>query len=60
MVPEAAYPYEAEGYRDYVQFPGGMIIEDDGSVKIYYGAADTIEALATVHVDDLLGMCEPV
>lgn len=57
LVPEAAYAYEMEGYRDHVLFPGGMILEDDGLVKIYYGAADTVECLATAHVDDLLALC---
>lgn len=60
LVPEEAYAYEMEGYRDHVLFPGGMILEDDGEVKIYYGAADTVECLATAHVDDLLALCEPV
>ncbi|MBR0056456.1 MAG: hypothetical protein IJP66_03930, partial [Kiritimatiellae bacterium] len=41
-------------------FPGGMILEDDGEVKIYYGAADTVECLATAHVEDLLAMVSPV
>lgn len=34
-----------------------MILEDDGEVKIYYGSADTIECLATAHVDDLIRYC---
>jgi len=59
LVPEADYETTG-GYRDHVIFPGGMVLEDDGSVKIYYGAADTVECLATTTVDDLLGMCEPV
>jgi len=49
-----------EGFRNHVIFPGGMILEDDGEVKIYYGAADTVECLATAHVDDLLALCVPV
>ena len=58
LAPEA--PYEAAGgYRNHVIFPGGMILEPDGEVKIYYGAADTVECLATAHVDDLLKLCEP-
>lgn len=52
-------PYETDGFRGHVIFPGGMILEDDGQVKIYYGAADTVECLATAHVDDLLALCEP-
>ena len=55
MEPET--PYELEGLRGNVIFPGGMILEESGEVKIYYGAADTVEALATAHVDDLLAAC---
>ena len=50
---------ELEGFRGSVIFPGGMILEDDSEVKIYYGAADTVECLATASVDDLLGMIKP-
>jgi beta-1,4-mannooligosaccharide/beta-1,4-mannosyl-N-acetylglucosamine phosphorylase len=50
-------PEECEGFRNDVIFPGGMILEDDGEVKIYYGAADTVECLATAHVDDLVRFC---
>ncbi len=49
--------YENFGMRGEVIFPGGMILEDSGEVKIYYGAADTVECLATAHVDDLLKLC---
>lgn len=58
MAPEA--PYEVEGgFRNNVIFPGGMILEETGEVKFYYGAADTVMCLATAHVDDLLALCEP-
>ncbi len=64
MCPEpilkAEYDYEIDGFRGSVIFPGGMILEDDGEVRIYYGAADTVEALATAHVGDLLELCQPV
>jgi len=54
LAPEDA-PYEhTGGFRNDVIFPGGMILEDSGEVKIYYGGADTVECLATAHVDDLL------
>jgi beta-1,4-mannooligosaccharide/beta-1,4-mannosyl-N-acetylglucosamine phosphorylase len=57
LAPEA--PYETdEGFRTNVIFPGGMILEDDGEVKIYYGAADTVTCLATAPLDDLLRLCE--
>ncbi|MFD0714556.1 glycoside hydrolase family 130 protein [Paenibacillus sp. GCM10027626] len=56
LAPEA--PYEiVSGFRNNVIFPGGMVLEKDGEVKIYYGAADTVECLATAHVDDLLQLC---
>ncbi|CAM4496591.1 beta-1,4-mannooligosaccharide/beta-1,4-mannosyl-N-acetylglucosamine phosphorylase [Paenibacillus endophyticus] len=55
MAPDA--PYEkAGGFRDHVIFPGGMILEQSGEVKIYYGAGDAYECLATAHVDDLLSL----
>ena len=53
----AEEPYETDGFRGSVIFPGGMILEDSGEVKIYYGAADTVECLATAHLDDLLALC---
>jgi len=55
LAPETVY--EREGFRNDVIFPGGMILEDDGEVKIYYGGADTVECLATAHVDDLVNLC---
>ena len=56
MAPEA--PYETYGgFRNNVLFPGGMVLEDSGEVKIYYGAADACECLATADVDDLLRVC---
>lgn len=55
LAPEA--PYELDGFRGNVIFPGGMVLEDTGEVKIYYGAADTVECLATAHVDDLIRLC---
>ena len=35
-----------------------MILEESGEVKIYYGAVDTVECLATAHVDDLIALCK--
>ncbi len=56
LAPETSYEVD-EGFRQNVIFPGGMILEDDGEVKIYYGASDTIECLATANVDDLIKLC---
>jgi len=50
-------PYELNGYRGSAIFPGGMVLEDSGEIKIYYGAADTVECLATADVDALIGAC---
>jgi beta-1,4-mannooligosaccharide/beta-1,4-mannosyl-N-acetylglucosamine phosphorylase len=58
IAPEASYETEG-GFRNNVIFPGGMILEETGEVKIYYGAADTYECLATSHVDDLAALCKP-
>ena len=46
-----------KGFRNDVVFPGGMILEDNGEVKIYYGASDTVECLATAYVNDLIKLC---
>lgn len=48
---------ELEGFRGSVIFPGGMILEDSGEVKIYYGAADTVESMASADVNDLIALC---
>jgi len=56
IAPQASYETEG-GFRNDVIFPGGMILEDSGEVKIYYGAADTVECLATAGLDDLLKLC---
>ncbi len=50
--------YETEnGFRKDVIFPCGNVLEDNGEVKIYYGASDTVECMATAHVDDLIRLC---
>lgn len=54
--PETCYEVDS-GFRQNVIFPGGMILEDNSEVKIYYGASDTVECLATADVNDLLKLC---
>lgn len=50
--------YETEnGFRKDVIFPCGNVLEDNGEVKIYYGASDTVECLATADVNDLIKLC---
>ncbi len=56
IVAEADYEISG-GFRNNVIFPCGNILEDDGTVKIYYGAADTYVCLATAKLNDLLDMC---
>ncbi len=56
IAPETDYEVE-EGFRTNVIFPGGLILEDDGTVKIYYGASDTVECMATAKVEDLIALC---
>lgn len=56
LAPETVYEKD-EGFRTNVIFPTGAILEDNGEVKIYYGAADTVIALATANVNDLIELC---
>ena len=56
IAPETHWEVD-EGFRTNVVFPGGLILEDDGTVKIYYGASDTVECLATARVEDLIALC---
>lgn len=56
IAPELSFETE-EGFRTDVIFPGGMVLEDNGEVKIYYGAADTVECVATADVNDLIDLC---
>lgn len=55
LVPEE--PYELDGYRGGVIFPGGLVAEPDGTAKIYYGAADTVECLAEANIQELIDFC---
>lgn len=59
ITPEAEYETSG-GYRNNVIFPMTGIVQDDGEVWIYYGAADTTICLATAKLADLLDMCRPV
>jgi beta-1,4-mannooligosaccharide/beta-1,4-mannosyl-N-acetylglucosamine phosphorylase len=56
IAPETVWETDT-GYRTNVIFPGGLIAEDDGSVKIYYGASDTVECLALSDVGSLVKLC---
>ena len=56
IAPETEYEVNS-GFRTNVIFPGGLILEDDNTVKIYYGASDTVECLAEADVNDLIALC---
>ena len=52
--------YERVGDINNVVFSCGAVVEDDGMVKVYYGAADTSICLAFAHIDELIAACDPV
>ena len=56
LMPQAKYELY-NGFRNNTIFPCGMVAEDNGEVKIYYGAADTVTCLATAKIDDLVDLC---
>lgn len=51
------HDYEMRGRVMNVVFTCNAIPEDDGSLKIYYGAADTNIGLAEGHIDELVNAC---
>jgi predicted GH43/DUF377 family glycosyl hydrolase len=52
-----AAPEDLLGDVRNVVFTDGAIIEDDGELRIYYGAADQVMCLATANVNDLIALC---
>jgi len=50
--------YERIGDVNNVVFSNGWILEDDGSVKIYYSGADINICLVTTTIDYLLSRCD--
>ncbi len=50
-------PWEVTGYVHNVVFSCGAIPEDDGTVKIYWGGADTVMCVGVALIDDLVDMC---
>jgi predicted GH43/DUF377 family glycosyl hydrolase len=49
--------YERTGDVPNVVFPCGIILESDGTLKMYYGAADTCIAVAEAKLDDIFNLC---
>lgn len=56
MYPEA--DYEITGLVEHVCFPCSLIVENDGSCKLYYGGADTVQCVALSTVKDLIFACK--
>lgn len=52
LTPEA--DYELKGVYNNVVFSNGLVVDDDGTMTVYYGAADTICAAAVTTVDEML------
>ena len=55
LQPEA--PWEVSGYVPNVVFTCGAVPEDDGTVKIYWGGADSVMCVGTAVIDDLVQLC---
>ncbi|MEE9368647.1 MAG: glycoside hydrolase family 130 protein [Pontiella sp.] len=50
-------PWEVSGYVPNVVFTCGAVPEDDGTVKIYWGGADTVMCVGTAVLDELVQLC---
>ena len=49
--------YELIGQTPSVVFTNAAIVEDDGSIKVYYGGADSVQCVGTTSVQELLDVC---
>ena len=56
LAPEADYEVR-EGFRTNVIFPTAALLLPDGKTRIYYGAADTVVAVAEAKTRDLVDLC---
>ncbi len=50
--------YEIRGLVEHVCFPCSLIAETDGTIKLYYGGADTVQCVATGHLTDIIYACK--
>ncbi len=50
-------PWEVTGYVHNVVFTCGAVPEEDGTVKIYWGGADTVMCAGVARIDDLVNLC---
>jgi len=50
-------PWEVTGYVPNVVFSCGAVSEPDGSVKLYWGAADSVMCVGTARINELVELC---
>ena len=50
-------PWEVTGYVHNVVFTCGAVAETDGTVKIYWGGADTVMCVGEANLADLVDLC---
>ncbi len=50
-------PWELTGYVPNVVFSCGSIAEEDGTMKIYWGGADTVMCAGTARIESLVDLC---
>ncbi len=50
-------PWEVTGYVPNVVFTCGAVPEEDGTVKIYWGGADSVMCVGTAVIDELVERC---
>ena len=50
-------PWEISGYVSNVVFSCGAVPEEDGTLKIYWGGADTVMCVGEAHIDELIDLC---
>jgi len=49
--------YEITGYVHNVVFTCGAVPEDDGTIKLYWGGADTVMCVGTANTEELVDLC---
>ena len=50
-------PWEITGYVSNVVFTCGAVAESDGTVKIYWGGADSVMCAGEANIPDLVDLC---
>ncbi len=55
--PQPEDPWEVTGYVHNVVFTCGAVAEPDGTVKIYWGGADSVMCAGEAKIADLVALC---